>query len=241
MKKLLVTSALVAGLMLATVAPTSAQTSSSGARGQVLMTVHTHSGGGLLFPVDRLQFSAPAGETFSYSSRTCEAPAPFNDIGLNFIPDYPGVDDDDGTAYVRHRFAGTVTSSSGGGASGSIQGTLTTLLCVPGSSPTGYVASGHVLVSHVTAAIQRVSQNDLRVSGGFQISPTQSTGTFRDMIGGGRLEGRFTCLSQPSCASRGEYTDFVGSSGDPTLGPGQLQPGLVGSFYDPTVQTGQSA
>lgn len=237
MKRPLLTFALAAGLSATAAGPAAAQTSTGPARGQVLMTVHTHSGGGLLFPVDRLQYTAPVGETFSYSSRTCEGAAPFNDIGLNFIPDYPGVDDDDGTAYVRHRFAGTVTSSFGGGVAGTIQGTLTTVLCVPGTSPTGHVASGHVIVSSVTASIQRVSDNDLRVSGGFQFSPTQSTGTFQDMVGGGRFEGRFTCLSSPSCAQRGEYTDFVGSTGDPTLGPGLLQPGVVGSYYDPTVTT----
>ena len=237
MKKLLLTFAVAAGMTITAASPASPQTSTEPARGRIQMTVHTHSGSGLLFPVDRLAFTAPVGETFSYSSRTCEGVAPFNDVGLNFIPDYPGVDDDDGTAYVRHRFAGTVTSSSGNGTSGTIQGKLTTVLCVPGDSPTGYVASNHGIVSNVTASFQRVSPNDLRVSGGFQISPTESTGTFADMVGGGTFQGRFTCLSAPNCATRGEYTDFVAHTGDPNLGPGLIQPGLIGSFYDPTVTT----
>ena len=237
MKKLIVTSAIVAGASLATVAPATAQTGP--AQGQVQMTAHTHSGSGLLFPVDRLQFTAPVGETFSYSSRPCTGSAPFNDVGLNFIPNYPGVDDDaDGRASVRHRFSGVVTSSSGSGAAGTIQGTLRSVLCVPGSSPTGFVESGHVIVSSVTAGFQRSSPNDLLVNGGFQISPTESTGTFADMVGGGRFQGRFTCLGgNPTCAQRGEYTDFVAHSGDPSLGAGQLAPGVVGSFYDPTVTT----
>ncbi len=238
-KKLLLTFALAAGMFLATVAPASGQTAPGGARGQILMTAHTHSGGGLLFPVDRLQYNLPVGETYAFSSRFCSGAAPFNEVGLNFIPNYPGVDDNgDGRAPVRHGFSGRVTSSSG--TSGTIEGTLRTVLCVPGDSPTGRVKSGHVIVSHVTAAFQRVGQNDLRVSGGFQISPTESTGTFRDMVGGGTFQGRFTCLSAPNCATRGEYTDFVAHTGDPNLGPGQIQPGVIGTFYDPTVTTANS-
>jgi hypothetical protein len=234
MRKLLLALALVAGLVPVAAGPASAQTT-SWASGQILMTVHTHSAGVLLFPVDRLSYAAQTGETFAYSSRLCSGNAPFNDLGLNFIPDYPGVDDDDGIAPVRHGISGTVTSSSGD--QGTVQGTLRTVLCVPGPSPNGQVESGHVIVSHFVAAFQRVSQNALVISGGFQISPTESTGTFRDMVGGGRMEGRFTCLSAPTCAERGEFTDFVGHRGDPSLGPGLLQPGLVGSFFDPTVET----
>ena len=192
-----------------------------------------------MFPNDRLSWSVAAGEDFSYSSRLCAGNAPFNDLGLNFIPDYPGVDDDaDHTARVRHHIEGTVTAA--GGDRGAIQGRLTTVLCA--RSGTGaWVPSSHTLVSQFWLQYTRSGDNALLVSGGFQISPTESTGTFRDMRGGGRMEGRFTCLghqgnpSAPSCAQLGYFTDFVGHAGDPTLGPGLLQPGLVGTYYDPTV------
>ncbi len=200
--------------------------------GRVEMTVHTHSGGTLLFPVERLPFEFATGDTFSYSSRLCRASAPFNDIGLNFVPDYPGVDDDDGTARVRHGIQGTVTAVFG--SRGIIQGKLTTVLCVPGPNGT-FVESQHVIVSYFQAAYRLVSDVNLQIDGGFRFSPTESTGTFRDLQGGGRIQGRFTCLGQATCATLGQFTDFVGSTGDPNLPPGQLQPGLSGSYYDPTV------
>lgn len=218
---------------LASAGPAAGQTTTTGARGQVLMTVHTHSAGTLLFGIDRLPFTPQTGDTFAYSSRLCSGNAPFNDLGLNFIPDYPGVDDDNGTAAVRHGISGVVTSAFG--TRGSIEGTLRTVLCVPGASPNGQVESGHVIVSHFRASYNRISDDALVISGGFQISPTESTGTFRDMVGGGRIDGRFTCLGAPTCAQLGEYTDFVGHRGDPNLGPGVIEPGIVGSYYDPTI------
>lgn len=230
--------ALAASLMAA--GPAAAQQS-----GQLRMTIHTHSNDdpvwtGLQFPTDRLSYAVTPGETFSYSSRTCEGRAPFNDVGLNFTPDYPGVDDDaDSAAKVRYRIQGTVIASAGD--RGAVQGTITVVLC------SGDVATSNVIVADFWAQYIRISNNALQVFGGFQISPTQSTGTFRDMQGGGRLEGRFVCLAHqgnpaaPSCAQLGHFTDFVGHSGDPTLGPGVLQPGLVGSYVDPTVTTGGSS
>ncbi len=225
---------LLLGLALA-VSLISASPAAAQQSGEIRMTVHTHSNpdpnwSGLMFPTDRLSWAVRQGEDFSYSSRLCEGNAPFNDLGLNFIPDYPGVDDDaDHTAKVRHRIQGVVTHAAGD--RGAISGKLTTVLCA------GPVPTQHVIVSHYTVQYTRVSNNALLVSGGFEISPTESTGTFRDMRGGGRMEGRFTCLSAPSCAERGHFSDFVGHSGDPTLGPGRLQPGLVGSYYDPTMTT----
>ena len=202
------------------------------ASGRVEMTVHTHSGGTLLFPVERLPFAFTAGDTFSYSSRLCSGNAPYNDIGLNFVPDYPGVDDDDGTARVRHGIEGRVTAAFG--SRGIIQGRLTTVLCEPGPNGT-FVESPNAIVSHFQAAYRLVSEVALLIDGAFRFSPSESTGTFRDLQGGGRIQGRFTCLGQTSCASLGHFTDFVGSTGDPSLPPGQLPPGLSGVYYDPTV------
>lgn len=199
--------------------------------GQVTMTVHTHSAGTLLFPVDRLPFNFTTGDTFSYSSRICNAFAPFNDIGLNFIPDYPGVDSATGTARVRHRVQGTVTHAAG--TRGAIQGTITTVLCE--RTGTGWTESEHVIVSHFTATYILAAPNDLHIYGSFRFSPSESTGTFADLQGGGRIEGRFTCLGLNSCEPIGEFTDFVASTGNPNLPAGQLQPGMVGVWYDPTI------
>lgn len=227
---LLLASALAVPLAAAGPAGSQAQRPASG---QVRMTVHAHSAGVLQFPSDRLSFNFTQGETFAYSSRICSGNAPFNDIGLNFTPDYPGVDNDaDSAARVRHGVQGTVTVAAGD--RGVVQGTIKTVLCVPDGNG-GWVDSPNVLVTHFTAAYTRVSPNDLHLNGGFQFSPTQSTGTFRDIQGGGRLEARFTCLGQTSCAPGGEFNDFVSSTGDPTLPAGQLQPGMTGAFSDPTV------
>jgi hypothetical protein len=228
MKKRYVLLAVTFAAILATASPASAEA----ATGQVTMTVHTHSGSGLLFPVDRLPFDFETGDTFAYSSRRCNDRAPFNDIGLNFIPDYPGVDSATGTARVRHWVQGTVTADYGN--RGIIEGKITTVLCVPGPNGT-WVESDNVIVSYFRATYVFASPNDLHIYGSFRFSPTESTGTFADLRGGGRIEGRFTCLGETSCEPLGEFTDFVSSTGDPTLPAGQLQPGMTGSYYDPTV------
>ena len=227
LSSLLLASAIV--VPLAHAGPAGAQT---GASGQVQMTVHTHSGGTLLFPTQRLPYDFTAGSTFAYSSRLCSGNAPFNDIGLNFTPNYPGVDDNaTGAARVRHGVDGTITSRYGD--QGTLSGRLRTVLCVQVNGI--WTESPNVLVSYFEGRYILAAENDLHFYGGFQFSPTESTGTFRDIRGGGRMEARFTCLGQASCRPGGEFHDFVGSTGNPNLPPGQLQPGLTGSFYDPTV------
>lgn len=215
---------------LAGAGPAGAQTLA--ASGQVQMTVHSHSAGVLQFPSQRLPFNFTAGTTFAYSSRICSGNAPFNDIGLNFTPNYPGVDDNaSSAARVRHGVTGTITSWNG--AQGTVQGKIRTVLCVQVAGV--WTVSQHVLVSNFEGQLILQAPNDLHLYGGFQFSPTESTGTFRDIQGGGRIEARFTCLGLSSCAPLGEFHDFVSSTGNPNLPAGQLQPGMTGSFYDPTV------
>ncbi len=215
------------------------------------MTVHTHSHddpdyAGLLFDTDRLSFNFTEGEDFSYSSRTCGGPARFNDLGLDFRPNYPGVDDDaDGTAPVRHRVQGTITEVRGD--RGTIQGTITSVLCEeapPGvETETGRVESNNVIVTHFQARYRRVSDNQVQVTGRFRISPSESTGTFAGLEGHGSIKGVLTCLrhernpAAPTCAQLGHFTDFVGARGDLSKGPGEITPGLMGSYRDPSVQT----
>lgn len=215
---------------LAGAGPAGAQTQA--ASGQVQMTVHTHSAGVLQFPSQRLPYNFTTGSTFAYSSRTCSGNAPFNDIGLNFTPNYPGVDDNaTSAARVRHGVDGTITSWNG--SQGTVRGRIRTQLCVQVNGV--WTASPNILVSYFEGQIILRAENDLHLYGGFQFSPTESTGTFRDIQGGGRIEARFTCLGLSSCAPGGQFTDFVSSTGNPALPPGQLQPGMTGSFYDPTV------
>lgn len=219
--------------------------------GGVEMTIHTHSNddpefSGLLFDSDRLSYNFVQGEDFSYSSRTCDGRAPFNDLGLNFTPDYPGVDDDaDDTAAVRHHVEGTVSQVHGD--RGMIVGTITTVLCETVLDGNGNpvivdgdpvrVETTSQIVSEFRVKYTRVSNDALAVDGRFKFSPTESTGTFEDIKGQGTLQGAFTCLGTTNvCADRGFFTDFVVFSGDPNLPAGQLQPGLVGTFQDKTVE-----
>ena len=200
------------------------------------MTVHTHSDnpGTLLFPdVERLQYDFAEGDTFQYSSRTCSRNAPFNNLGLDFNPDYPGVDDDaDGTASVRHKVEGTITEQNASGTTGTLEGTITSVLC------DGAVETGNAIVTTFEANYRVTSDDELRIIGRYELSPDQSTGTFADIEGRGSIKGVFTCLGATVCSEFGEYTDFVSARGDLSKGPGEIKPGLVGSFSDPTVTSG---
>jgi hypothetical protein len=228
--------AVAAATALALVDPVGAEpqrSTTEGASGGFQLTVHTHSTNPktLFEPnVERLQFDFEEGDTFTYSSRQCDQTARFNDLGLDFRPDFPGVDDDDGTAAVRHGVTGTVTEENDG--TGTIEGTITTVLCEDGEE------TENVIVTHFEADYQLVSDDELAITGTFQISPEESTGIFADLEGSGQIQGVFTCLGAPVCAELGEFTDFVGARGDLSKGPGEIQPGLVGTFSDPTVSTG---
>lgn len=210
--------------------------------GGVKISVHTHSNDDptwpdLLFPTDRLAYDFAQGGNFSYSSRTCGGRAPFNEIGLDFRPDYPGVDDATGTAAVRHRAEGTVTRVNGD--KGTIEGTITSVLCVTQNGER--TESGHVIVSDYRAKFRRTSDNEVQLSGRFTISPTESTGTFEGMTGHGSLKAILTCLahvrnpSMPTCERRGHFTDFVGLRGDTTRPAGETTPGMIGHYRDATV------
>ena len=225
-------------------APGGKHSQRSGVSGGVKISVHTHSNNdpvfpGLLFPTDRLAYDFTQGDNFSYSSRTCAGQAPFNEIGLDFRPDYPGVDDATGTAAVRHRAEGTVTSVKNNGR-GTIEGTITSVLCVTENGVR--TESDNVIVTEYRAKFRRTSDNEVQLTGRFRISPTRSTGTFADLTGHGSIKAILTCLahvrdpSAPTCAQRGDFTDFVGLRGDTAAPVGETVPGLIGHFRDPTIQ-----
>lgn len=216
--------------------------SAKAASGGVKISVHTHSNNdpvfpGLLFETDRLGYNFSQGDDFSYSSRRCGGSAPFNEIGLDFRPNYPSIDDATGTAAVRHRAEGTVTSVKKNGR-GTIEGTITSVLCVTENGVR--TESDNVIVTDYRAKYRRTSDNEIKLTGRFTFSPTRSTGTFEDLTGGGSLKAILTCLghvrnaSAPTCEDLGHYTDFVGLRGDTSAPVGETVPGLVGHFRDPT-------
>ena len=248
MRKPLMALACVAGLAALVVAgPATAKRHKSSPKalsGGVKISVHTHSNddpvwSGLLFPSKRLSYDFTQGETFSYSSRTCAGTAPFNEIGLDFRPDYPGIDDTTGTAAVRHRAEGTVTKLHGSGDKGTIEGTITSVVCVTENGVR--TESGDVIISDYRAKFRRTSDNEVQLIGRFAFSPTESTGTFAGMTGGGSLKAILTCLahvrdaSAPTCQQRGHFTDFVGLRGDTAAPVGETTPGMIGHYRDATV------
>jgi hypothetical protein len=207
--------------------------------GGVTIGVHAHSNPGLLFPTERLTYDFQQGETFAYSSRQCAAPAPFNEVGLDFRPDYPGIDAATGVAAVRHLAEGTVTSVRHNGDRGTIEGTITSVVCVTQNGQR--VESGDALVMDYTARFRRTTDNEMQLTGRFTFSPSESTGTFEDVTGRGSLRAQLTCLSHerdpsmPSCEDLGYFTDFVGLRGDTSAPPGETTPGIIGHFRDRTA------
>lgn len=241
--KVMLVSVATLATVLTTGAPASAEPQNTGqdkVNGGFEMTVHSHSTRPetLQFPdVKRLKTDFVEGDTFQYSSRVCEANARFNNVGLDFTPDYPGVDDNaGGKASVRHKVEGTITKQNPDGTTGKLEGTITSVLC-DGVGPTS-VPTGNAIVTNFKAKYSVASNDALQIIGRFKISPDESTGTFTDLKGRGSIEGVFTCLGATVCSDIGEYTDFVSARGDLTKGPGQLEPGLIGTFSDRTVTTG---
>lgn len=220
---LLVVLALLATLASAGPATAAKPSSDEGASGSFTLTVHTHSsefrgagGAPTLFATQPLSFDFTRGEQFSYSSVSCKDPARFNDVALNFNPDYPGIED---PAAVRHFVEGEVTSVDRSDKTGTIEGTITTYLCRNGKEADQIQFS-------FEATFKRTSDNQMTFEGTFEI--TGGTGTFEDMTGEGTITGEFTCLPRileeagaESCAELGVFSDFVAS--------------LSGTYADPTT------
>ena len=234
-------SQLVLGSLVATAALLVAGPANADAKrlnGDVSISVHTHSDASLLFSTNRLASNFARGAEFRYSSRTCAASAPFNEIGLDFDPNYPGIDSATGVAAVRHLAEGRIISVTRGGAKGTIMGTITSVVCVTRNG--ARVSSDDALVMNYSARFRRTSDNELYLKGRFWFSPTRSTGKFEDITGRGSLEAQLTCLgharnpSAPSCERLGHFTDFVGLRGNTAAPPGQTTPGLIGHFRDHT-------
>lgn len=196
----------------------------SGQSGGFGLTVHSHSsefgggpGGAPLLMSGTEPLPLPITETgFSYSSVACEDPARFNDVALDFNPDYPGIDD---PAAVRHIVEGTVTDVDDSGTKGTVEGTITTFLCENGQE-------GDEIHIAYEGQFQQDSDNEAKLIGTtFEI--TGGTGRFADLDGQGSMTGSFTCLEgvleregAENCADLGAFSDAVfrlrGQYEDPT-------------------------
>ena len=221
MKKphLILALAVLGALLITQPAAAQGTPSQAGASGTFSLSVHAHSSqfADTLFATDPLETSFDEGDSFSYSSIPCSRPAPFNDRSLDFSPDYPGIED---PASTRHFVEGTVAELDPSGRTGTIEGTITTILCLNGDE------SENTITTAYRARFVRSSDNELRLVGRYEI--VEGTGVFEDMTGSGRIKGSLTCLPMTlqnqgaeSCEDLGVYADAV------------LQ--LHGPYEDPTV------
>ena len=232
---LAVTASLV---VLAPAGPAAAQTR-GGARGSIILEGLTLAGtqfgtpSGLPTTVatDPLQLPLTTGDHFLYSTITCASPfPPWNNVGLHFNPDYPGITD---PASVRHEFEGTVLQAFGDRAV--VEGTITSYLCENGVRTDQIVTSFRALVVPTSAtSVPLTGGGPVPTTGGLAIFGTATitggTGRFADIRGSASLMGQFTCLPASlvrngvaSCAALGGFSES----------PFQLR----GSFTDPTVPT----
>ncbi len=182
----------------ATVGPAAAKPPSSdgGASGNISLTVHAHSSQftDTLFPTSPLPFPVTDQSTGTYSSIPCSRPAPFNDTALDFTPDFPGIED---PASVRHFVEVTLTPTEGN--KGTVEGEITTILCLEGQE-----SENRIFFSFEGTFKQ--AGDKLRIDGTFEI--TGGTGIFADIIGEGTISGEITCFNV-RCAERGVYSDLA--------------------------------
>ncbi len=199
---------------LATISPTAAKPPSSdgGASGNISLTVHAHSSQftDTLFPTSPLPFPVTEQSTGTYSSIPCSRPAPFNDTALDFTPDFPGIED---PASVRHFVEVTLTPTEGN--KGTVEGEITTILCVEGEE-----SENQLFITF--EGTYKQTGGEVKFTGTFEI--VGGTGVFEDITGEGNITGVFTCLParESTCAQLGVLSDAAFS--------------LQGSFSDPTVR-----
>ena len=189
----------------------------------------TPTGNPTLVPTDALEIPLTEGASFRYSSIRCSAgPAPYNQVGLDFTPNYPGLAD---PASIRTVISGTVTKTKNGDR-GKIRGTITSYLCQGGQETDQITASFKAKyrpASDTTIVLrggQITTTGGLSLTGHFKI--TDAIGRFEDMKGNGRLFAQLTCLpstltrnAATSCATLGAFSEVVFD--------------MTGRYKDPTV------
>lgn len=209
------TSLLVALAFLASlvsISPAAAKPpASDGASGNISLTVHAHSSQftDTLFPTSPVPFPVTEPSSGTYSSIPCSRPAPFNDTALDFTPDFPGIDD---PASVRHFVEVELTPTQGN--QGTIEGEITTILCLDGEE-----TENQLFITF--EGTYKQTAGEVRFQGTFDIAG--GTGVFEDITGEGTITGALTCLPSrdATCAQLGVLSDAVFS--------------LEGSFSDPTA------
>lgn len=173
------------------------------------------------------------GESFTTSSIACSGPARFNNVGLDFNPAFPGVQD---PAPIRSVIEGTVTSVSPSGIRGTVKGTITTFLCENGKETAAIVIAFESEFRRTGKRMLELMGGPVRTTGGLELRNgtfkiVSGTGRFDSLTGSGTVTGQFTCLPRTlerndarSCAELGAFSEAIfqldGTFADSAPGPG---------------------
>ncbi len=239
---------LALGSALATSAPASAAESASGSISLDAFTLTgtqfgTPSGRPTLVPTEPFKIDGDGkgqnvtvaeGESFTTSSIACSGPAPFNNVGLDFNPAFPGVTKD--PAPIRSVIKGTVTSVSPSGIRGTVKGTITTFLCENGKETDAIVIAFESKFRRTGKRMLELTAGPVKTTGGLELvngtfKIVSGTGRFDSLTGSGTVTGQFTCLPKTlkrndarSCAEFGAFSEAIfqldGTFDDPAPGPG---------------------
>lgn len=194
----------------------------------------TPSGSPTLVKTDPLKSPVTAGDKFTTSSIECSSgPAPFNDVGLDFSPDFPGVED---PAPIRSVIEGEVTSVSKSGKGGTIEGTITSFRCVDGEETDKIVASFESDFRETSRSQETLRGGTVQTTGGLMLTNgtfeiIEGTGTFDTLTGSGKVRGQFTCLPSTLKRNRAESCEDLGAFSEGILR-------LDGTFFDPAPGPG---
>lgn len=239
---------LALGSALATSAPASAAEPASGSISLDAFTLTgtqfgTPSGRPTLVPTEPFKIDGDGkgqkvtvakGESFTTSSTACSSPrAPFNNVGLAFNPDFPGVPD---PAPIRSVIEGTVRSVSPSGIRGTVKGTITTFLCENGKETAAIVIAFESKFRWTGMRMLELTGGPVKTTGGLELvngtfKIVSGTGRFDSLTGSGTVTGQFTCLPSTlernkarSCAELGAFSEAIfqldGTFADPAPGPG---------------------
>lgn len=200
--------------LLATSGPAAAQQNrrpdNAQATGGIAISVHAHSSefdspGGVdpLVGTQPLDYDFEEGDSFSYASIPCDVSAPFNDESLSFNPDFAGIDD---PASARYIIEGTVTEYDEATGEGTVEGTLTVILCEDGEE------GDRIFLEYEGTFVK--ADDEVRITGTFDI--VGGTGVFSDLDGQGSINGSLLCLPEvlenagaESCEDLGAFSDAV--------------------------------
>jgi hypothetical protein len=191
----------------------------------------TPTGNPTLVPTRALRLPLREGRNFfRYSSIQCRSgPAPYNNVGLDFSPNYPGVVD---PASIRSVMTGIVTQASPSGDRGLAEGTITSYLCENGVETDQITVYFQAQLRSASPTTIFLRGGSIQTTGGVVLEGRfeiiDGTGRFEDMTGAGSLRIHLTCLPSTLTRNNAANCSALGAFSEGVLD-------LGGRFRDPTV------